>query len=121
MSEFPVLDMSSVEKLRELPGSETGTLFHELSNIMQQESPKTTDQIEKAKSSMDRDSLYRVVHRLKGSALYVGGAKLGNLCQKFLATVKEADDSTIQTMLEDIKKSHVELLDALKEEVERGG
>lgn len=121
MSETDVLDMSAVAKLRELPGSDSGTLFAELSDIMQNESAKTSAQIQEGRNTMDREALYRVIHRLKGSALYVGGAKLGSLCQKFLGEVKEADAELIQQKLTEIEAAHEELLKALKEEVAKNG
>lgn len=114
----PVLDSDTIGKLRSLNQPGKMDLVAELSELFFKDSP---DLLEKASSSLesrDFDGLYKAVHRLKGSALYIGGTELGQLCQDIMASAKEQDSDALAEQMKELGPTYNRLAEALKEEIQ---
>ena len=105
MSEsVPVLDQETIAKLRSLNRPGKTDLVAELSELFFKDSPSLLETAQSCLESKDYDNLYNAVHRLKGSALYIGGAELGALCQQIMAAAKDQDAGTLEEQMKELKR-----------------
>ena len=115
-----MLDSDTIGKLRALNRPGKKDLVEELSELFFSDSPALLDTAQGCLESQDYDGLYKAIHRLKGSALYIGGAQLGELCQKIMASAKAEDENALSSEMQDLKPAYDRLAQALKSETSGG-
>lgn len=115
---MPILDMETIEKLRSLNQPGKRDLVDELSELFFNDSPSLLETAASSLSSEDYDGLYKAVHRLKGSALYIGGAELGALCQKIMSAAREQDRAALSERIPELQPAYQRLSEALKKEIQ---
>ncbi len=116
----PVLDPETIGKLRALNRPGKRDLVEELSELFFADSPSLLAAAHGCLEKKDFEGLYKAVHRLKGSALYIGGSELGELCQRIMASAKAMDDTSIAGEMEELEPAYNRLSEALKTEITAG-
>lgn len=115
---MPILDPETIGKLRSLNQPGKRDLVDELSELFFNDSPALLETAGSALASEDYDGLYKAVHRLKGSALYIGGAELGGLCQELMAAARDENKALLQEKIPELKPAYERLSEALKKEIQ---
>ncbi|MCB1166179.1 MAG: Hpt domain-containing protein [Leptospiraceae bacterium] len=113
----PILDSETIEKLRSLNQPGKKDLVEELAELFFKDSPALIERTQSEIQQQSFEEVYKAVHRLKGSALYLGGSELGGLCQKMMAAAKEEDLGSLQSLGPELQAAYQRLKTALEGQI----
>lgn len=95
-----IINMETIESLRELGGDDDPGLVLELIDLYLQDAPDRINEIKQALETADFDLLERAAHTLKSSSANIGALGLSSMCAELeaLARTNEVSDATDRTV-----------------------
>lgn len=112
--ELTTFDSSILQGFLEMLGVEETDVLIQFVDLYIQEASKTIDQMQLAGNKGDKESLLRLLHKLRGSSAQIGGVKLGILCQMLEDQLKQALVENLEGKLMAIDQANKELVIELK-------
>ncbi|HED66668.1 MAG TPA: response regulator, partial [Planctomycetes bacterium] len=112
-----VLDMETIQSLRDLSGDDEPSLFEELVQIFLEDTPIRMADLEKAFEGADPDSLSGAAHALKSSAANLGALRLAEMFKKLEAAGREKQLESVESLIQNVRSEYQRVQEALEEEI----
>lgn len=107
-SELPIVDATTLAKLREDTGDEDGELVEELVGVFADEMASSVQQLVASVKAGDHEGLASIAHRLKSGSANLGTARLAALCTALETAGRAQEDTTeLAAMIEPISQAAV--------------
>ncbi len=109
-----IIDMKLFERLQVMADDDT-TFIHKLITLFIEQSDEILSEMEMLADKNDYTAMSQAAHKLKGSALNLGGRQLGEICRTIEELSSEKDFSTIVKQMSNLKDVYKLTVEKFKE------
>ncbi len=109
-----ILDRNTIETLQGICREVNPNFLNELIGMFVSLAPELIEKIRAAASSDDSEQVEATAHRLKGSSLNLGGARMGEVCDRLEKKGREEKLEGAKELVERLDECYLELLSELE-------
>lgn len=102
ITEEPLLDMKVITQLKKLGGDDSGKFFRQLTEMYMKLTPSLLTAIRQNIESANLEAAGNAAHKLKGSSLNLGAAKIAALCKKIEEQCLEKNAAGLKNLIEQL-------------------